>query len=1521
MLAGHLDRLDEVSVNTSNEDSNSQSISKSNIDSSLSDSNATGATPKDSAEAEIIASKVSKQVFWLKMTVLFVLVFAAVLVATAVYLSTQRSEENAFESAFYDDVVKVYDTFKFTVERKLGAIDSLSIAITSLAVDSQASWPNFTVPDFEFRAANIRELADAASIAISPIVSEDDRAGWEAYSIENTQWIDDAAAFLVGRRLETPELDNGVSKKVFAFKDGVERVVDESPAPFLPMWQNYPAVPGLVNFNLRSNSNFHDGIEVLLETGDAVFGRIWDIESSTDTALTEFFDVWELDGEFHRDDPASKLFYPIYDGLSEGHNLVAVITAVVNWETYFQNILPPHTTGVIVVLENTCDQVYTYSIDGEEAHLIGKGDLHDKKYDYLEQSAAFADFINPDDRRVERFAQVDVNRDFCPYTLHIYPSQDLEDDFVTNNAVIYTVCVAIIFAFTGLIFLAYDYTVESRQKRVMKRAVQSRAIVSSLFPAAVRDRLFRNDDSTGSKGKNNKQATKSRIKSFLNESNQEQKPAAELRPIADLFPHTTVMFADIAGFTRWSSERDPAHVFTLLQTVYHAFDRIAKKRGVFKVETIGDCYVAVTGLPDPQADHAVRMAKFANECMKKMKDLVTMLKESLGEDTAELCMRFGLHSGPVTAGVLRGEKSRFQLFGNTVNTAARMEHSGKRNRIQVSQETADLITEAGKGHWIFQRIDDVASRGGIQTYWVEPQSNAQEAKLKNAAPTRVAAKPGAPADNSQRLIDWNVDILKRLLKRIVARRKDENTKSDPNANFSVSTEEGVTVRDEICPTIKLPKYDKNKAKTDPQTIHLGDKVENQLREYVRLLESMYHDNSFHSFKHASNVCTSANKMLNSIVDEDLYQRVSDPLTQFAVVFSALIHDLDHQGLTNMLLIKEKPHIAALYRNKSVAEQHSVDLAWNLLMDPEFEALQDTIFANNTEFMRFRKLVVNVVMATDIFDKELNGERQTRWLQAFDPESRTNPLSKEGESELKATVVIEHVMQIADIMHTMQHFHSYQRWNERLFEEMYVAFECGKSMKDPSADWYEGEIWFFDNCVIPLAQRIKDVKIFGIMGDDCLRNAISNKKEWAVKGSEIVQQQVGKIIKKAEEAAEGAENDEEKKQEQKQQDTEKEKKQDPDKHLIEWNVDLFKRMLRQILAHRLAEGIETKESMLSMATTIKDGSTVRDELLKIIDFPLFDKQASKLKVDPDTIELSKAVQDQLRDYVSFIASMYRDNPFHNFKHASNVSMAANKYMQRIVDDTLAQQMSQPLAQFAVIFAALIHDVDHTGVSNAQLVKEQKRIAVVYNNKSVAEQNSTDLALSVLMDAEYKDLQVAIYGNDTEFERFRHLVINAVMATDLFDEELIADRNQRWLEAFSEENRDTSMSDKELENLRATVLMEKIMQASDIGHTMQHFHSYKRWNERLYCEVYDGYEAGRLEADPSKDWYEGEIKFFDQFVIPLAKKLKDCGKFGNAGEDAFSAAQSNRKEWVVKGVSIVGEFKKKYAEQKEREKKNP
>lgn len=139
-------------------------------------------------------------------------------------------------------------------------------------------------------------------------------------------------------------------------------------------------------------------------------------------------------------------------------------------------------------------------------------------------------------------------------------------------------------------------------------------------------------------------------KSFISKNTSISVTRTSTKPIADLFPNATVIFADISGFTAWSSLRDPCQVFMLLESVYHAFDRIARRRGVFKIETIGDSYVAVTGCPDPQPDHALIMSRFARDCRVKFKEVTRQLELSLGPDTSDLLMRFGLNSGPVTAG-------------------------------------------------------------------------------------------------------------------------------------------------------------------------------------------------------------------------------------------------------------------------------------------------------------------------------------------------------------------------------------------------------------------------------------------------------------------------------------------------------------------------------------------------------------------------------------------------------------------------------------------------------------------------------------------------------------------------------------------------------------------------------------------------------------------------------------------------------------------------------------------------------
>jgi 3'5'-cyclic nucleotide phosphodiesterase len=165
---------------------------------------------------------------------------------------------------------------------------------------------------------------------------------------------------------------------------------------------------------------------------------------------------------------------------------------------------------------------------------------------------------------------------------------------------------------------------------------------------------------------------------------------------------------------------------------------------------------------------------------------------------------------------------------------------------------------------------------------------------------------------------------------------------------------------------------------------------------------------------------------------------------------------------NAQLVKEGDELTTVYK-QSAAELNSLDLAWNVLMDGQFSALRRQIYATEDEFVRFRQLMVNIVLATDIMDKDLGGLRKARWEKAFGSktgitESDSDAGSADTEDEVinrKATVILEHLIQASDVAHTMQHWMVYVKWNERFFMECMAAYKAGRAEKDPSVNWYKG----------------------------------------------------------------------------------------------------------------------------------------------------------------------------------------------------------------------------------------------------------------------------------------------------------------------------------------------------------------------------------------------------------------------------------------------------------------------------------
>jgi len=410
--------------------------------------------------------------------------------------------------------------------------------------------------------------------------------------------------------------------------------------------------------------------------------------------------------------------------------------------------------------------------------------------------------------------------------------------------------------------------------------------------------------------------------------------------------------------------------------------------------------------------------------------------------------------------------------------------------------------------------------------------------------------PMSRAAKNKRLIEWVHNLLHSLLIKIVSQRREQGR---TGGEFVIDEDVAFRARkgainpfQEQMQVIRIQQRVDN-IPTD-RSVRSGETEVNtvasrQLRDMVTKISNLYKDdNPYSNFGTASHCIMSVHKLMNRCTNLDgddlellshassssvhhyMNGIASNALAQFSILFAALVHNIGRESVSFGPSNQDDTSIDA---SRSVCQQKSIFIAWETLLDPSFKELQHCLFADATDLLMFRQLLVNCVLATDLSDKKACEWRSYRWNEAFGLVSDDSVVfgMDEEECDKKATVVVECLVQVGSISHMLQHWKSYSKFSERLFLERSLAFDEGRTRNNPVDFWYREELDFFDEHAIPLAKRLSVSSVFGVASDECLNHTLDNRKEFARQGSNLVQEMHMRYEKRKEMEIGGFTNDE------------------------------------------------------------------------------------------------------------------------------------------------------------------------------------------------------------------------------------------------------------------------------------------------------------------------------------------------------------------------------------------------------------
>jgi hypothetical protein len=570
--------------------------------------------------------------------VLGALIVAGALVATSVYLLTARNLRQYEQADAAVAIRRVSETLAERVAGALGGMDLLATDIQLHVQDRKESWPFVSVPHFEARASKVRFTHDMDTLAMFPVVHDKSRMEWHNFSVTyQDEWVNESLQYHSYR--EDHLVNDDMSSGALRATCGEGRLINTSSSGSLALWHVSPVLPDGDFHPCTANNDPYKELDQALLTGMATLGVMYG-EAQGDSRRD--------DRSGNRYEPRLTIAYPLVD--RESSTVVAVVLGTIPWIYLLQNILVDGENAFVSMAITSDERmVFEVDRLGVSFLGTGTGDGDGGGVgNAVSESQWWTKVLDQKlNKRSDVVPLRDLGTACVVAIDWVATSSSVSPTMYAIIVVLFfVICILFFLVYDYLVNRRQEYVMEQAKRhfRIVKSlfparvrdrlleqqdrevTIQSRRpsrtaseTRSTRAASELGDRVTVSDLDQGREmsessdethmaentsvstnpTKSTRAPPKRRLRSFLRDresfsgfTNEDDhasvvtSTSVEQKPIADLFPACTVLFADIAGFTAWSSERDPTQVFMLLGAIYRAFDKVARRRKVFKVRRV-----------------------------------------------------------------------------------------------------------------------------------------------------------------------------------------------------------------------------------------------------------------------------------------------------------------------------------------------------------------------------------------------------------------------------------------------------------------------------------------------------------------------------------------------------------------------------------------------------------------------------------------------------------------------------------------------------------------------------------------------------------------------------------------------------------------------------------------------------------------------------------------------------------------------------------------------------------------------